>query len=137
MRLGELLKARWADVDEANRLISINETKNDKPRLIPLTKRALGILWRLRQDATDDELIFDPQRTGRRRRQLMVCFERAVEESGIGDFHFHDLRHAFATRLRAANVHDNLRSRVSFGKKLAGSMRNVKTRTLSAPATAS
>jgi integrase len=36
----------------------------------------------------------------------MVCFERAVKESGIGDFHFHDLRHTFATRLRAANVHE-------------------------------
>ena len=37
---------------------------------------------------------------------MMVCFERAVRESGIGDFHFHDLRHTFATRLRAANVHE-------------------------------
>jgi integrase len=41
-----------------------------------------------------------------KRRQLMVCFERAVKEPGIGDFHFHDLRHTFATRLRAANVHE-------------------------------
>ena len=106
MRLGELLKALWAEVDEANRLISVTKTKNDKPRLIPLTKRALAILRRLRQDAPDDELIFDPSRTGRRRRQLMVCFERAVKESGIGDSHFHDLRHTFATRLRAANVHE-------------------------------
>lgn len=46
-------------------------------------------------------------RTGRKRRQLMVCFEQTVKESGISDFHFHDLRHAFATRLRAANVHEN------------------------------
>ena len=60
----------------------------------------------LRQGAGDDDLIFDPTRTGRRHRQLMVCFERAVRESGIGDFHFHDLRHTFATRLRAANVHE-------------------------------
>jgi integrase len=36
----------------------------------------------------------------------MVCFERAVEAAGLGDFHFHDLRHTFATRLRAANVHE-------------------------------
>jgi integrase len=106
MRLGELLNRRWADVDEANQLICVTQTKNDKPRLIPLTKKALGILKRLRQDATDDELIFDPRRTGRRRRQMMVCFERAVKESGIGNFHFHDLRHTFATRLRAANVHE-------------------------------
>lgn len=106
MRLGELLNARWADVDKANQIISIIKTKNDKPRLVPLTKKALGILKRLRQDAPDDELIFDSTRTGRKRRQLMVCFEQAVKESGIGDFHFHDLRHTFATRLRAANVHE-------------------------------
>jgi integrase len=106
MRLGELLNARWSDVDEGNRLISITQTKNDKPRLVPLTARALAILKRLRQDATDEELIFDPQRTGRERRQSMVCFERAVKKAGIDDFHFHDLRHTFATRLRAANVHE-------------------------------
>ena len=60
----------------------------------------------LRQDALDEELIFAPKRTGRKRRQLMVCFERAVEAAGISDFRFHDLRHTFATRLRAANVHE-------------------------------
>lgn len=106
MRLGELLNARWADVDEIGQYISITLTKNDKPRLVPLTKRALGILKRLRQDAPDEERIFDPKRTGRKRRQLMVCFERAVKEAGVSDFHFHDLRHTFATRLRAANVHE-------------------------------
>lgn len=106
MRLGELLNAKWSDVDEANRLITVTQTKNDKPRLIPLTASALRILKRLRQDAHEEERIFDPQRTGRKRRQLMVCFEQAVEESGIDDFHFHDLRHTFATRLRAANVHE-------------------------------
>ena len=106
MRLGELLNARWADVDEIDQSIFIMRTKNDKPRLVPLTARALEILKRLRQDAPDDERIFDPKRTGRKRRQLMVCFERAVKEAEINDFHFHDLRHTFATRLRAANVHE-------------------------------
>jgi len=106
MRLGELLNARWSDVDGTNQLISITQTKNDKPRLVPLTARALEILKHLRQDATEDEFIFAPQRTGRKRRQLMVCFERGVKELGIGNFHFHDLRHTFATRLRAANVHE-------------------------------
>jgi integrase len=106
MRLGELLNARWADVDESDRLVFVMKTKNGRSRTIPLTERALGILRCLRQDAPEDELIFDPSRTGRKRRQMMVCFERAVKESGIDDFHFHDLRHTFATRLRAANVHE-------------------------------
>ena len=74
--------------------------------MVPLTMRAFEILKRLRQDAPDEELIFDSSRTGRKRRQLMVCFEETVKEAGISNFHFHDLRHTFATRLRAANVHE-------------------------------
>ena len=66
----------------------------------------MGILARLRQDALEDELIFDPKRTGRKRRQLMYCFEEAVKTAGLEDFTFHDLRKTFATRLRAANVHE-------------------------------
>ncbi|MEA2174719.1 MAG: hypothetical protein QOD00_2311 [Blastocatellia bacterium] len=106
MRLGELLNAHWADVDQIAQHIFVMKTKNDKPRLIPLTVRALEILKHLRQDAPDEERIFDSKRTGRKRRQLMVCFEQAVKAAGISDFHFHDLRHTFATRLRAANVHE-------------------------------
>jgi integrase len=105
MMLGELLKARWSDVSYQNRLIRISETKTDKPRVVPLNNDAMAIIAKLRQDAPDHELIFDPIRTGRHRRQLMVCFERAVTASGIDNFHFHDLRHTFATRLRAANIH--------------------------------
>jgi integrase len=44
MRLGELLNAKWADVDEIDQCIFIMRTKNDKPRLVPLTARALEIL---------------------------------------------------------------------------------------------
>lgn len=35
----------------------------------------------------------------------MACFQAAVQAAGLSDFHFHDLRHTFATRLRAANVY--------------------------------
>jgi integrase len=66
MRLGELLNATWRYVE--GDVIFITQTKTDKPRVVPLTKRAIEILDRLRQDAPDEEYIFDPKRTGRRRR---------------------------------------------------------------------
>src|SRR4051794_36001425 len=97
----EFSSGTWTDGD----VILVMQTKNDKPRVVPLTKRALEILSSLRQDAPDEERIFDPKRTGRKRRQLMACFQAAVQAAGLSDFHFHDLRHTFATRLRAANVH--------------------------------
>lgn len=80
MRLGELLNARWADVDEFDRLISVTQIKNDKPRLVPLTAQALAILKRLRQDAPDEELIFDWTRTGRKRRQLANVHEYDIDD---------------------------------------------------------
>jgi integrase len=40
MRLGELLNVRWADIDEMDKYIHILKTKNDKPRMVPLTMRA-------------------------------------------------------------------------------------------------
>ena len=106
MRLGELLLARWEDVNMLAREIFVQFTKNGKSRQLPLTKRAVQLLAPLRQDARPDELIFDPERTGRRRRQTMVVFEKAVDEAGLDDFTFHDLRRTFATRLRAAGVHE-------------------------------
>lgn len=105
MRLGELLNARRGDIKQ-DQTLYVPFTKTDRPRIVPLTQKALETLKHLRQDAPDEELIFDPIRTGRHRRQMMVCFERAVKDAGIRDFHFHDLRHTFVTRLRADGVHE-------------------------------
>ena len=46
MRLGELLNAKWGHVE--GDVIFIIQTKTDKPRVVPLTKRAIEILDRLR-----------------------------------------------------------------------------------------
>lgn len=102
MRLGELLLARWEDVNTLAREIFVRFTRNGKSRTLPLTQRAVRLLTNLRQGARPDELIFAPERTGRRRRQTMVVFEKAVDEAGLEDFTFHDLRRTFATRLRDA-----------------------------------
>ena len=70
-RAGELLSRRWLHAGLADAFVDIGEAKTEKPRRVPLNARALEILKGLRQGASDDELIFDPRRTGRRRRQLL------------------------------------------------------------------
>ena len=55
---------------------------------------------------SENELLFEPSRVGRRRRQFLVLFSKAVSGAGIENFRYHDLRHTFATRLRAAGVHE-------------------------------
>jgi integrase len=73
------------------------------------------------------ECIFDSTRTGRKRRQLMVCFQQAVKAAGISNFHYHDLRHTFATRLRAANVHEYDIADLLGHSTTPGDTRNTKT----------
>ncbi len=109
MRLGELLNLRWknitADSDFMGGAIFVEVTKTDRPRAIPATERAMNLLRQLRQDAPDHEQVFSHTRTGRCRRQMIKVFERARKDAKLEDFRFHDLRHTFATRLRAAGVH--------------------------------
>jgi site-specific recombinase XerD len=38
------------------------------------------------------------------RQRLVRAFSKAAKDSGLQDFHFHDLRHTFATRLAQAGV---------------------------------
>ncbi len=56
----------------------------------------------------------------------MVCFEEAAKEAGISNFHFHDLRHTFATRLRAANVHEYDIADLLGHSTTSGDTRNMK-----------
>lgn len=60
-----------------------------KHRIILFTGPVLEIFKQLWHDAR----IFDSKHTRSKRRQMMVCFQKAVEAAGIGDFHFPDLRH--------------------------------------------
>lgn len=105
-RAGELLSRCYGHVSFGDASVLIDRTKTGRDRRVPLNSRALAILKDLRQGAGDDELIFDPQRTGRRRRQMLYRFKAATERAGLVDFHYHDLRRTFATRLRAAGVHE-------------------------------
>ena len=51
------------------------------------------------------KLVF-PSATGTKiiRQRLVRAFTKAAKDSGLQDFHFHDLRHTFATRLAQAGI---------------------------------
>jgi len=60
----------------------------------------------LKQDASSDEHAFSYARTGLKLTTFRHAWEGACKEAGISGFRFHDLRHTFATRLRAKGVHE-------------------------------
>ncbi|WKZ15475.1 MAG: tyrosine-type recombinase/integrase [Candidatus Jettenia caeni] len=106
LRQGELLDLQWNRVNLFRRTIIIQESKNGKPRTIPLNQIAISILTeksKIRNIKND--LVFTSS-VGTRIDQdnLRRVFEKVLQKAGIGNFHFHDLRHTFATRLAQKGV---------------------------------
>ncbi len=119
MRQGEIYNIRKCDINFQNQTLQIPETKTDKPRTIPLSKRALKALTEQMRASGNvvqltDRPIFDVNRWTEWNR-----FTRLKEECGIEDLRFHDLRHEATSRLfeRGFNVmevasitgHENLK----------------------------
>lgn len=107
MRRGEMLNAKWADVNFDDGTMKIPLTKNGEPRIIPLTLEALNILRELSTECNQIE----PALLGTKRNKLnsanifpitqdafKKCWKRAVYRAGIQNIHFHDLRHEAISR---------------------------------------
>ncbi len=60
----------------------------------------------LKQDATLDEHVFSYARTGLKLTTFRHAWEGACKAAKVSGLRFHDLRHTFATRLRAKGVHE-------------------------------
>ena len=92
MRQGEILNLAWKDVDIAQKMALLRETKNGEARAVPLSSDAVAVLKSLPVNIKG--LVFPmPRRT------LYSAFTRACERAGIAGLTFHDLRHEALSRL--------------------------------------
>jgi integrase len=105
MRKGEILGLKWDQVDLRHGFILLDMTKNGERKEIPINKtlEALfldkNLIRRL-----DIPYMFYNQDTSKPYKDLKRPFLRACKKAGIRDFHFHDLRHTFASHLVMAGV---------------------------------
>ena len=97
MRLGEILRLRWEDVDLEGRRITVRMSKNDEQRMIPIAPTLLEALRELRRES-DGEWVFTKS-DGQPRRNVYNVFKKACRQVGLHDLRFHDLRHTFASNL--------------------------------------
>ncbi len=103
LRLGEILKLEWRDVDITNGLIHIKDTKSGVSRVIYITEPIRHILDELAPGEAAS-LIFQTQK-GEPIRGLSKTFNRVVEALGFNDgvedrrqrICFHTLRHSYAS----------------------------------------
>ena len=79
----------------------MRETKNDEPRTLPLAGKALEALRALRLPIGSQHTCFLSLLACPTVRALRRALVRRTQNSGIEDFHFHDLRHTTASMLAA------------------------------------
>jgi integrase len=106
MRLGEILALTWKGVDLFRSTVTVFRSKNGERRTIPLNQ-TVGALLKEKGKARhlNTALVF-PSRTGTPvdPNHLRRAFRLAMSRAELQDFHFHDLRHTFATRLVQSGV---------------------------------
>lgn len=91
MRRGELLSLTWANVDLTNRTAYLPLTKNGDSRTVPLSSYAIDILKEL--SSRSGTRVFPITANA-----LRLAWERVRDRAGIGDLHWHDLRHEAVSR---------------------------------------
>ncbi len=105
LRYGEIVRLTWDRVDLKRGVIGLRarDTKNRKPRTVPLTPDLTEVfrdLYKVRYLGQDRVFL----RNGQAISSVRTAFEKAKQRAGIADFRFHDLRHCAATNMRRAGV---------------------------------
>lgn len=104
MRKGEILGLRWdKHVDLKHNRILLDKTKNGERREIPINDTLKGVLQSITR-RLDIPYVFYDNATGKPYGDVKKAFATALRRAGITDFHFHDLRHTFASHLVMAGV---------------------------------
>ena len=105
MRRGEILNLKWDQVDLRHGFILLDVTKNGERREIPINKtlEALFLDKSLIRRLDVPYVFYDPV-TGKPYQNVKRSFKTALRKAKIRDFHFHDLRHTFASHLVMSGV---------------------------------
>ena len=98
MRLGEIQKLKKADMVDGMLYIKSENTKNSRNKIIPLNTELKTFLQTYLETHEDFDFNHNSKRS----------FKYACKEIGIEDFRFHDLRHTFASKLKANNINDSV-----------------------------
>jgi integrase len=96
MRQGEILNLKWDDLDLGTRSILIRDSKNGERRHVPMDS-TLATLFASYPHTPGSDYVF-PNAQGGRMKWVQKAFRNALARAGITDFHFHDLRHTFASQ---------------------------------------
>jgi integrase len=97
MRFSEQIRLKWDDLDFKQRILTVRDSKPGKSRHVPLNEVAFEILKGIPQ-MIGCPFVFYTEK-GTQRTEIARQWEGCLEQAGVENFHWHDLRHTFASRL--------------------------------------
>jgi integrase len=123
MRRGEIFAQLWEDIDFDRNVLSVTHSKTPEGehREIPLTRRLRTVLETSRQPSG---LIFTFK--GAPLRRIKTAWAATIRRAGIAYYRFHDLRHAFNSRLVEAGVIADVRKEL-MGHSHGGDVHSIYT----------
>jgi integrase len=96
-RRGEVLGLEWRNVDFDNCLAHLKQTKNGRPRSVALADPVIVELKALYEVRQPLKPVVFASKTPFGRIDVKKAWMQAVQRAGLTDYHFHELRHQFAT----------------------------------------
>jgi integrase len=104
-RQGELRDLKYSEVNFDLGMITLLDTKNGERRDIPMNETVRSTLQALERKS---DFVFPcTNGNGLNHARIHIAFHEALKGSKIEDFHWHDLRHCFASTLVMAGVELN------------------------------
>ncbi|MCB9748200.1 MAG: site-specific integrase, partial [Candidatus Omnitrophica bacterium] len=105
MRRGEILNLKWSDVNYKHNIITLHDTKNGEKREVYINEQVKSALIRVEKNPESPYIFCNYN--GKPFYDIRKSFFTALKKSGIKDFHFHDLRHTFASQLAMSGTDIN------------------------------
>ena len=101
MRFGEIADLKWKNIDFENRLITLEITKNQDIRVLPMPNQIYSFLQSKRLSNDDEGYVFPSKDPSKRHPHSMIrkSFQSVIKQLGLSDIVFHSLRHTAASHL--------------------------------------
>jgi integrase len=103
IRQGSLFQLKWSDIDFRESVLTIrpDSEKTGKIVHIPMNDAVIETLkaWRKQTGGKDSDLVFPSPRTGKMMDNCNHAWKKLLQDSGIENFRWHDMRHDFASQL--------------------------------------
>jgi len=101
MRFGEIADLKWKHIDFDNRLITLEVTKNQDMRVLPMPDQIYSFLRGKCQANFDEQYVFPSKDPSKRHPYSMIrkAFQSVLKKLDLKDIVFHSLRHTAASHL--------------------------------------